>query len=350
MKAVVKEKKGYDNINYKEVPDPAINDDEVLVKVMAAGICGSDLHIFHDVFPYWPPVILGHEFAGVIVEKGRNITRFEVGDRVTSEPQQKVCGVCRFCRAGKPHLCAFKRSPGWGIDGAMAEYIKISDCKLHKIPDNISFIEGAVIEPASTVTHAVIERGNIKVNDFVVVTGAGAIGLIAAQVARACGARRIAITGLDIDEEYRLQVARELEIDFVLNVQKENLRDVVMNNTEGYGADLVAECSGSESAVNDAIEILAKSGRLVGLGLSGKERINIKWDKAVQKEIEIIPSMSSTFSSWKHTISLLSENKLNLGKIISDVMPLSEYRKAFEKVDKKQGLKIVLVPDKEYNK
>ncbi len=349
MKAVVKEKKGYDNIIYKEVPVPVISEDEVLVKVMATGICGSDLHIFHDVFPYWPPVILGHEFAGIIVEKGRNITRFEIGDRVTSEPQQKVCGVCRFCRAGKPHLCSSKRSPGWGIDGAMAEYIKISDCQLHKIPDSVSFTEGAVIEPASTVTHAVIERGNIKVNDFVVVTGAGAIGLIAAQIAKACGARRIAITGLDIDEEYRLKVAKELKIDFVLNVQKESLKDLVMRNTEDFGADIVIECSGSESAFNDAIEILAKNGRLVGLGLSGKESINIKWDKAVQKEIEIIPSMSSTFSSWKHTISLLNENKLDLGKIISDVMPLSQYRKAFEKIEKKQGLKIVLVPDKEYN-
>ena len=349
MKAVVKEKKGYDNIKYREVPVPEISDDEVLIKVMAAGICGSDLHIFHDVFPYWPPVILGHEFAGVIVKKGKNITRFDIGDRVTSEPQQKVCGVCRFCRTGRPHLCSFKRSPGWGIDGAMAEYIKISDCQLHKIPENVSFVEGAVIEPASTVTHAIIERGNIRVNDFVVVTGTGAIGLIAAQVAKACGARKVVITGLDIDEEYRLKVARELKIDLVLNVQKENLRDIVMSNTEGYGADMVAECSGSESAIGDAVEVLAKNGRLVGLGLSGKDKININWDKAVQKEIEIIPSMSSTFSSWEHTINLLNEKKLDLSKVISDIMPLSEYRKAFEKIDKKQGLKIILVPDKEYN-
>jgi len=350
MKAVVKEKKGYDCIRYKEVPIPVINDDEVLIKVKAAGICGSDIHIFHDKFPYWPPVILGHEFAGIIEKIGKNINGFKVGDRVTSEPQQKVCGVCKYCRQGMLHLCSSKRSPGWGIDGAMAEYIKISDCQLHKIPDNISFAEGAVIEPASTVTHAIIERGKIEVNDFVVITGVGSIGLIAAQVAKACGARKVAITGLDIDEEYRLKVARNLKIDFVVNIQKQDLKGLVLENTDGYGADAVIECSGSGSAINDAIEILAKSGKLVGLGLSGREEVSINWDKIIQKELNLIPSMSSTFCSWEHTINLLRENKLDLKSTISDIMPLSEYRTAFDKVEKKQGLKIILIPDEEYNK
>ena len=140
MKAVIKEKKGYDNIVYKDVPIPVISDDEVLIKIKAAGICGSDLHILNDEFPYWPPVILGHEFSGVIEHTGKNIKNYKVGDRVTSEPQQKVCGMCRHCRLGHIHLCAHKRSPGWGIDGAMAEYIKLPEALLHKLPDDVSFI------------------------------------------------------------------------------------------------------------------------------------------------------------------------------------------------------------------
>ena len=348
MKAVVKEKKGYDNISYKDVPIPEINDDEVLIKVMAAGICGSDIHIFSDEFPYWPPVTLGHEFAGVIEKTGKNIKRFKIGDRVTAEPQQGVCGVCRFCRLGLIHLCSSKRSPGWGIDGAMAEYIKLPEGLLHKLPDNISFIEGAVIEPASTITHAIIERGNIKPQDFVVVMGPGPIGLIAAQVAKASGAKKVAITGLDEDRDYRFKVAKKLKIDFIINVQKEDLNDLILKNTEDYGADFVVECSGSEKAINQAIEILAKNGKLIGVGFSGKENLGINWDRAVFKELNIITSMSSTYSSWKYTIDMLKENKIDLVKVVSDILPLSKYREAFDRAINKKGLKIVLVPDEEF--
>ena len=348
MKAVVKEKKGYDNISYKEVPVPQINDNEVLIKVKAAGICGSDIHIFNDEFPYWPPVTLGHEFAGVIEKVGRDIKRFKIGDRVTSEPQQGVCGVCRFCRLGLIHLCSSKRSPGWGIDGAMAEYIKLPETLLHKLPDNISFIEGAVIEPASTVTHAIIERGNIRPQDFVVVMGPGPIGLIAAQVAKASGAKKVAIAGLDEDKDYRFTIAEELKIDFIINVQRQDLNDLILKNTEGYGADFVVECSGSEKAINSAIEILAKNGKLIAVGFSGKESLGLKWDSAIYKELNIITSMSSTYSSWNYTIDMLKENRLNLNKVVSDILPLSKYREGFDRAINKKGLKIVLVPDEEF--
>lgn len=348
MKAIVKEKKGYDNIAYKDVPIPEINDDEVLIKVKAAGICGSDIHIFNDEFPYWPPVILGHEFSGVIEKTGKNIKRFKISDRVTAEPQQRVCGVCRFCRLGLIHLCSSKRSPGWGIDGAMAEYIKLPEGLLHKLPDNISFMEGAVIEPASTVTHAVIERGGIKPQDFVVVMGPGPIGLIAAQVARASGAKKVAITGLEEDREFRFKVAEELKIDFIINVQKQNLKDLILNETDGYGTDFVVECSGSEKAINMAIEILAKNGKLIAVGFSGKESLGINWDSAIYKELNIITSMSSTYSSWKYIIDMLKENLIDLRKVVSDILPLSKYREGFDRAAGKKGLKIVLVPDEEY--
>ena len=348
MKAVVKEKKGYDNISFKEVPVPQINENEVLIKVKAAGICGSDIHIFHDEFPYWPPVILGHEFSGVIEKTGKNIKRFKIGERVTSEPQQGVCGVCRFCRLGLIHLCSSKRSPGWGIDGAMAEYIKLPETLLHKLPENVSFIEGSVIEPASTVTHAVIERGNIRPQDFVVVMGPGPIGLIAAQVAKAAGAKKVAIAGIDEDINHRFKIAEELKIDLIINVQRQNLNDLILQNTEGYGADLVVECSGSEKAINSAIDILAKNGKLIAVGFSGKENLAVNWDRTIFKELNMITSMSSTYSSWKYTIDILKENKLDLSKVVSDVFPLSKYREGFDMAINKKGLKIVLVPDEEF--
>lgn len=350
MKAIVKEKKGIDNIIYKEVSIPEIDDDEVLIKVKAAGVCGTDLHIFYDEFPYWPPVILGHEFSGIIEKTGKNITRFKNGDRVTSEPQQKVCGVCRYCRLGLIHLCSSKRSPGWGIDGAMAEYIKLPDKLLHKLPEDVSFAEGALIEPASTVTHAIIERGNIMPTDYVVVIGPGPIGLIAAQIAKGSGAQTVVVSGLNKDMEYRFNVAQELCIDKIINAEKEDLNYFIRENTGGFGADMAIECSGSESGINQAIDVLAKNGKLIGVGLSGKESLNLKWDKAIFNELNIIPSMSSTYSSWKYTLDMLKTKKLNLSKIISNILPMSRYREAFEMTMNRQGLKIVLVPDADFEK
>jgi len=347
LKAIIKEKKGVDNIVYKDVDIPVINDDEVLIKIKAAGICGTDIHIFYDEYPYWPPVILGHEFSGIIEKAGKNIKYFKVGDRVTSEPHQKVCGYCKYCRLGLIHLCSEKRSPGWGIDGAMTSYIKLPEKLLHKIPDSISFIEGAVIEPASTVTHAVIERGKIKPEDFTIVIGPGPIGLIAAQVARAAGAKKVIVCGIEIDADYRLVVAGQLGFETV-NVEKSDLKEFVLYKTNNLGADMVIECSGSEGGINTAIDVLSKNGKLCAMGMSGKEYMNIKWNGAIFKELEIATSLSSTYTSWNYVISMLEEGKLDLLKIVSHKFPLSQFREALKLAIEKQGLKIVLIPDEEW--
>ena len=348
MKAVIKEKKGIDNIVYNEVPVPEINNDEVLIKVKAAGICGTDIHIFHDSYPYWPPVILGHEFSGIIEKAGKNIKHLKVGDRVTSEPHQRVCGFCKYCRLGLIHLCSEKRSPGWGIDGAMTSYIKLPERLLHKLPDNISYPEGAVIEPASTVTHAIIERGKIAPEDFVVVIGPGPIGLIAAQVAKAAGAKKVVIAGINVDAEYRLEVAKELGIDYVVNIEEVDIEKFVLSKTNNLGADMVVECSGSEGGINQAITLLSKNGKLAAMGMSGKEYMNIKWNSMIFKELDVYTSLSSTYTSWRLAISLLEEGKLNLSKVISHKFPLSKYRKAFNLIMDKKGLKVILIPDEEF--
>jgi len=348
MKAVVKKKKGRGNIGYIDVPKPKILDDEVLIKVKAAGICGTDIHIMNDQFPYWPPVILGHEFSGVIEKVGKKIKYFKEGDRVTSEPHQRVCGLCRFCRLGLIHLCSDKRSPGWGIDGAMTSYIKLPENLLHKLPDNISFIEGAVLEPLSTVTHAVIERGVICPEDFVVVIGPGPIGLMAAQVAKAAGAKRVAIVGEERHKDFKLKVASELNIDFVINSDEMNTHQFILSKTNDLGADMVIECSGSEGGLNQSIEVLAKRGRLVAMGMSGRENLNITWNKAIFRELDIYTSLSSTYTSWRYAISMVEDRKINLSKIISHKLPLSEYRKAFNLIISKKALKIVLIPNEEF--
>ena len=174
MKALVKTAKGMGNIEIRDVSIPKIpKDDWVLIKIKAAGVCGTDLHIWHDQFFYWPPVILGHEFSGEIVEMGSKVTGFDTGDRVVVEPHSLACGKCEFCRQGKIQICSDKRSPGWGIDGAFTEYIVMPSLLLHKIPDGLSYELAAIAEPMAIAVHQVVERGRIECQDFVVVTGAG---------------------------------------------------------------------------------------------------------------------------------------------------------------------------------
>jgi L-iditol 2-dehydrogenase len=143
-------------------------------------------------------------------------------------------------------------------------------------------------------------------------------------------------------------VARELNIDYVINIQKVGLKEFVLEKTNGYGADFVIDTSGSEEAINGAIDICSKRAKLVAFGLTGKDSIRLPWDRLILNEINVVTSMSSTYNSWKYTIELLKQKKLNLNKIISDILPMSEYRKAFNMVIDKKGLKIILVPDEEF--
>ena len=175
------------------VPDPKPN--EVLILVKAAGVCGTDIHIKHDTFPYWPPVIMGHEFSGVIVEAGSEVRDYCVGDRVVAEPHTKACGKCELCRTGYIQLCASKRSPGWGINGAFAPYLALPEHLLHRLPESISYEEGALVEPTANVVQDVLERGIVEANDFVAVIGPGPIGLLSVMAAKAAGARTVALVG-----------------------------------------------------------------------------------------------------------------------------------------------------------
>jgi L-iditol 2-dehydrogenase len=224
MLALVKTKKGVGNLELREVPTPEHGPDEVLIEVRAAGICGTDIHVKHDRFPYWPPVILCHEFSGVIVEVGSEVKNY-------------------------------KASPGWGIDGAFAKYIKMPEKLLHRLPDNVSFEEGAVTEPTANVVHDVLERGKVEPNDFVVVLGPGPIGLLASMAAKAAGAREVMIVGTPKDEELRLAKAREIGVDHVVNLGEVNPIEKCLELTNGIGADLIVEASGAEPAINSAVDL-----------------------------------------------------------------------------------------------
>lgn len=314
------------------MPIPEINDNEVLIKVYYSGICGTDIHIFSDQFTYYPPVILGHEFSGEIVHIGNKVTPWKVRDRVVAECQSLVCGKCKYCRTGHPEACNSKRSPGWGINGSFAEYIKIPSWLLHKIPDNVSYKEAALTEPAAVSSQALYSRCQFNVGDFVVVLGAGPIGIIIAKMAMIGGASKVLITGIDKDEQYRLSLARKMGINYAVNVSKVNLIEHINELTNGLGADLVVEATGVKPAINQAFEIVRKLGKISVVGIPERDKLNIKWKTGSYKALDISFSFSSQYQDWVRVLKLFENHSLDLTSLITHEFELDNWKKAFKKV------------------
>jgi len=345
MKALVKTAKGPGNIELQDRPIPRIaRPDEALIEVLAAGVCGTDIHILHDKFPYWPPVVLGHEFCGRVVEVGPEVTTVKVGDRVVGEPHTRACGKCYLCRTGNRQICPAKRSPGWGIDGAFARFLVLPDVLLHKVPDAIPDDEGAMIEPAANVVQDVLLRTGVQAGDVVVVLGPGPIGLVAAQCARIGGATAVVVAGTGQDEDLRLPTARKLGFEHVLNVQQDNVAERVSRLSQGRGADLVIECSGAEPAVNQAVQLIRKQGRVCVIGMTGRDKINFTWDAAIFKDCRIDFNISTAYECWDRTIALLAAGALNLKALITHREPLANWRKVFDDMEQHRGLKALLIP------
>jgi L-iditol 2-dehydrogenase len=346
MTALVKTLKGEGNVELRQVPVPAIGDNEVLIEVKAAGICGTDLHILHDKFPYWPPVILGHEFAGVIAAKGQDVGGWNIGDRVVGEPHTLACGVCWLCRTGNRQLCASKRSPGWGIDGCFARYMRFPEpALLHRISADMTFEEAAFVEPAANVVHDILERGRVEPADTVIIIGPGPIGLMAAMAAKAAGAARVALAGTDADESLRLPVARTIKaIDSVWNVLRDDVPAAVVNFTDGRGADLVVEASGSEAGIGLAVRLVRKKGRLAAIGLTGRADIRFPYDVAMSKAIDFIFNMSTSYTSWHRAIHLIHTRRVDVRPLITHKGGLDRWQEFFAALETKQGIKGIFIP------
>lgn len=343
MKALVKTQKGKGFLELRDVPEPQVKAGEVKIEIAACGICGTDVHVKHDEFPYWPPVTLGHEFAGTVVEVGPNCRSAKVGERVVAEPHNLSCGVCYLCRTGNTHICAAKRSPGWGVDGGMAKYICYPEKLLHRMPEGMTFDQAAVVEPTANAVTDVIERARITAGDFAVVIGPGPIGLLAAMVARAAGAREVVVIGTPADAALRLKKAKELGFTTV-NLGEANPVDVVMGLTGGIGADLVIECSGSPKAIPGTIDLVRKLGKICVIGLTGNRPVEVPWDKFSFKVVEVIFNLSTSYTSWDRTIALIHKGLVPAEKIITHRLPLAQWEEAFAAVENLTALKALLIP------
>jgi len=340
----VKYAKGPGNTEVRDVPIPAPASGEALVRVRAAAVCASDVHIVHDRFPHCPPLVLGHEFAGVVVQLGSEAEGVTVGDRVVSENNPEACGTCRVCQKGYPNLCSKKKAIGFRSDGCFAEYVKVPAALLHRVPDGVSFEAAALSEPLAVAVHAVEDRACVESGDTVVVLGPGAVGLLAAQVARAEGAVRVLVAGTNLDEELRLACARRLGFE-TFNVETGDLAELVMQATAGLGADLVVEASGAPSAVALGARLLRRAGRLVAVGLTGRPDIPVAWDSLVACGVTVHFSFSSRPRNWKKAMEYLGTGKVDTGALVTARFPLAQWEKAFAQMERLESLRNIFEPE-----
>jgi L-iditol 2-dehydrogenase len=344
MNALVKKTKGKGQIELLEYPAPQVKEGYVLLRIEAAGICGSDLKIYNDDHPYFPPVVLGHEFSGEVVEIGPGVQGWKKGDRVVSEVHGLVCGHCRFCLTGEKHVCPSKRALGWGIDGGFAEYVNVPSWLLHRIPEGVSFEEAAVMEPIAIAVHGILERAKVEPEDFVAVLGCGPIGLLALQMAKAEGASQVFITGVDQDEKLRLKMAREMGADRTINVQKEDPVSIVKESTGGIGADLVIELSGSPAAINQGLRMVRTHGRFLAIGIPVEQEVAIPWKEIIFKAPSLTFHFSSCYSSWERGLSLLGHKKVDVKRLISRVLPMRDWEEGFNLAKSGEAIKVLLKP------
>ena len=343
MKAVVKTEKGVGHVAYVDFPEPGKpGPGELLVEVKAASVCGTDLHIREDKFRNRPPVVLGHEFSGVVLEVGEGVTMFRPGDRVTAEAPARLCNKCMYCRTGNYNHCNNRSGLGWGENGAFAKYVITEEQLTHKVPDNISFKAGALMELSACIAHAV-EITGINADDTVVISGPGPNGLLMTQFVKAEGATVI-ITGTDADTD-RLELAKKFGADYTINVQKEDAVERVLELTGGYGADVVFECAGSQSSVDACFEYVRRMGKYTQMSMFGERKIAIDLDKLVVKEIHMVGSQSQRWTSWDKLVKLLAAGKLDLEPIASHEFKMSEWERAFDAFEHKEGLKMILYPE-----
>jgi len=334
---------GIGKMGYTERPIPNPKDDEVLVKLEYVGICGSDLHYYETgaIGPYVvePPFVLGHEPGGVVVEVGKNVKHLKVGDKVALEPG-KTCGHCQFCRQGQYNLCPdviFFATPP--VDGVFQEYVAHEADLCFKLPENVSTMEGALIEPLAVGFHAA-NQGEAHIGQTAVVTGAGCIGLVSMMALKAQGVSRVIV--VDIMPK-RLEKALELGADGVINGREQDVVQAVLDLTDGMGCDLVVETAGTEITTRQAINMTRKGATIVLVGYSKSGEMTLPMSLALDKELTF-----KTVFRYRHVypmaIDAVAAGKINLKGIVTDVFELDDIQNAMDRsvADKANIVKAVV--------
>jgi len=319
-------------IVFEDVALPNIKDDEVLIKVMKIGICGSDIHVYHGKHPYTSyPVIQGHEFSGKVVKTGKKVKKIKEGDKVVVQPQV-VCGECYPCKHGRYNVCDNLKVMGFQTEGAAKEYFKIEESKVLKIPESMNYDEGALVEPLTVACHALRRSGIELKNKNILILGAGTIGNLVAQVAKAKGAAKVMITDIS---KFRLNLAKECGIDITLDVSKYDLKEEIVKEFGVKKADLILECVGSQVTINDAINNARKGSDIIVVGVYPEEvRVNIGFVQ--DRELRLIGTLMYKEEDYLDAIDLIANKKIKADKLITDYFEFKDYNLAYKHIEKRK--------------
>lgn len=318
-----------EKIIFREVEKPVISDREVLIEVKRIGICGSDIKAYYGKHPYIKcPIVQGHEFSGVVAAKGQKVTGLKIGDKVTVRPQL-VCGHCFLCKRGDYNICENLKVIGCQAEGAAQQYLKVDMNLVVKLPGKMSFEEGAMVEPVAVAVHALGQAGRIK-GRKILVLGAGTIGNLTAQAARALGAKAVMITDLS---SFRLNIARECGIDYTANVARASLPEQLEKYFGPGRADLILECVGAEKTINQAIEVAGKGSEIIVVGVFD-EKPKTDVGLVQDKELKLLGSLMYKAEDYQTAIRLINSRKVRLKPLMSRTFNFEDYPEAYRFLEK----------------
>ena len=341
MKVAVLEKVKKISIEEREIPRP--KEDEVLVRVKSVGVCGSDIHYYKEgrigSFVVEKPIILGHESSGEVVEVGSKVKSFKVGDRVALEPGIP-CRKCNYCKTGRYNLCPdviFMATPP--VDGAFAEYVVHPEDFTFKLPDNVSYDEGALIEPLSVGIYA-SSRAKVRPGDNVLIFGAGPIGLVTLQSAKAYGAENVIVVDIN---NFRLSAAKKLGADYTINSKVENLERIKEIFPDGL--DIVFEASGNSSVIKDTTRFAKRGGKIVFIGLASEDYIGLNINEITSKELDLL-GIFRYANVYRKAIDLVAKGKIDLRTLVTHHFTLEQTQEALEFADKNKDecIKVIVNP------
>lgn len=331
----------------RDVPTPEVGPDDVLLRVAAVGVCGSDVHQYHNT-QSWPvnvPVVLGHEFCGEIEAVGERVTGFAPGQRVVSETAAVIDPSSLYCRSGRYNLDPSRRGFGYGVDGAMASWVRVPARCLHQLPETLDSTTAALTEPCCVAYQAVVESSAIRPGDLVVVVGPGPIGLLCAQMARLQGAGEVVLVGMARDRA-RLDLAERHWATAALEAQRDDVAGILCEMGDGFGADLVVDASGSSAALEAALRWVRPEGSITKVGW-GPQPMGFSLDPLVQKAVTLKGSFSHTYPVWERVVRLLASGQLDPRPLISRVSPLEQWQACFDGMGSGELVKAVLLPGAE---
>jgi L-iditol 2-dehydrogenase len=330
MDGLTKIAAGPENVGITERPEPVVTPGHVVLAVEAAGICGTDLHIVDDEFRSWPPVTMGHEVCGVVSELGEGVGPEWLGARVVSETYFSTCGVCEHCRSGRINLCLERRSIGSAVDGAFAPRLLVPARGLHRVPEWLPSEAAVLAEPLACVCNCLFDPPRVSPGDQALVVGPGPVGLLAAQAARAAGAA-VHLRGTERDA---VRLAKAQELGFETSSTADELARTF---------DVVVECSGNERGMQFCLEHARRGGRYVQVGLAGKPA-SVPLDEVSYRELTMSSGNASTPWSWRRALGLIESGGVELEPLVSEVVPLTEWERAFAATRAGEGIKLVLDP------